>query len=71
MMKNKPNRTYHDLAPLVELDFYDGKVMASIDGYDIFEEYLADHATKLEACAKATEDCIAYHMVYGLISDRI
>jgi hypothetical protein len=69
MMKNK--YTYSDLAPRVTLDYYDGMVMATIDGYDIFEEYLEDHATKLEAAAKATEDCIAYAMKHGLITDRI
>ena len=70
-MMKKQTYTYFDLAPLVTLDYYDGKVMATIDGYDIWEEDLADHATKLEAAAKVTDDCIAYAMEHGLIQDRI
>jgi hypothetical protein len=64
MMKNK--YSYFDLAPRVVLDYYDGKVSATIDGYDVWETNRSDHSTKLEAAAKVTEDCIAYHMQHGL-----
>jgi hypothetical protein len=64
MMKNK--YSYSDLAPRVVLDYHDGMVSATIDGYDVWETNLADHSTKLEAAAKVTEDCICYAMKHGL-----
>ena len=69
MMKNK--YIYSELAPWVVRDFADGKVTATIDGYDIFEETLTDHSTRIEAIAKVTDDCIAYAMEHGLYFDRI